>query len=145
MYIPIISDVIGLGKTWIQGKQEQSKIKLEEKKEINILNHKAKVATANAKYELAKSGQTQSYDLDKIAMQNMEKSWKDELILVIFMIPLIMAFIPDLAPYVDSGFMAISKMPDWYKYIIVGMIVVIYGMRNLLKMVLQMMLGKIKG
>ena len=70
-------------------------------------------------------------------MQNMEKSWKDELILIVFLAPMIMAFIPQLQDVAKVGFENIKSMPEWYRYTIMGMVVVIYGMRGLLKWVLQ--------
>ena len=36
-----------------------------------------------------------------------------------------------------SRFASLALVPDWYMYILVGMITVIYGMRGLLKMLLQ--------
>ena len=39
--------------------------------------------------------------------------------------------------YVTAGFASLALVPDWYMYILVGMITVIYGMRGLLKMLLQ--------
>ena len=71
-------------------------------------------------------------ELDRIAMTNMEKSWKDEVILIIFLTPVVMSFIPSLQPYVTMGFTALEGVPDWFKYLLVGQIVVIYGMRGML-------------
>ena len=72
------------------------------------------------------------------AMQNMDKTWKDELILLIWLTPVVMSFVPEWQPYVIAGFASLALVPDWYMGILVGIIVVIYGMRGLLKMVLQM-------
>ena len=49
-----------------------------------------------------------------------------------------MSFVPEWQPYVIAGFASLALVPDWYMGILVGIIVVIYGMRGLLKMVLQM-------
>jgi hypothetical protein len=127
----IIDGVSGYFKT----KQEIKKVKVEAEKKILVAEAEAKVA------RLAKEAE-QDFDLDKIAMQNMEKSWKDELILVIFMIPLVMSFIPGMQEHVEAGFKALEGTPEWYQYIIIGMIVVIYGMRGLLKKVLDKKVGK---
>jgi hypothetical protein len=69
-------------------------------------------------------------------MENMSKSWKDEVILIVFLAPMIMAFIPGLENYALAGFGVMDKMPEWYQYVIIGMIVVIYGLRGLLEKVL---------
>jgi len=94
-----------------------------------------------AKIKAAERGELQDFDLDKIAMQNMEKSWKDELILIIFLAPVVLAFL-GYTEIVEKGFAAIEKMPDWYMWLLVGMIVVIYGMRGLLA---KFATNKIKG
>jgi len=82
---------------------------------------------------MAESGQSQDFDLDKIAMEQMAQSWKDEFLLIVFLTPMIMAFIPSLAPYSLNGFEIIDKMPEWYRYIIIGMVIVIYGLRGMVK------------
>jgi hypothetical protein len=116
---------------YFKGKQEISKVQLEADKKIILAEAEAKAKRLDRESE-------QDYDLDKIAMQNMEKTWKDELILVIFMVPLVMSFIPSYQEYVTAGFASLALVPDWYMYILVGMITVIYGMRGMLKMLLQM-------
>ena len=84
------------------------------------------------------------YDLDRIAMRNMENSWKDELILLIWLMPVVISFIPEWQPYVVAGFAGLSMVPNWYVYILVGMITVIYGMREILKLVIQVAGSKFK-
>ena len=120
---------------YLKGKQEISKVQLEADKKIILAEAEAKAKRLDRESE-------QDYDLDKIAMQNMEKTWKDELILVIFMIPLVMSFIPTYQEYVTAGFASLALVPDWYMYILVGMITVIYGMRGMLKMLLQIISNK---
>ncbi len=117
--------------------QKRKTLKIEQRYELQKLDHQANVAKANAMLEMARQGQQQDYDLDKIAMQNMANSWKDELLLIIFLIPIVLAFIPGMDGYVNAGFVAIEKMPKWYIAIVVGMVVVIYGLRGLLKAYLQ--------
>jgi hypothetical protein len=82
---------------YFKGKQEISKVQLEADKKIILAEAEAKAKRLDRESE-------QDYDLDKIAMQNMEKTWKDELILVIFMVPLVMSFIPSYQEYVTEGF-----------------------------------------
>ena len=74
----------------------------------------------------------------------MDKSWKDELILLIWLTPVVMSFIPVWQPYVVEGFASLALVPDWYMYILVGLVTVIYGMRGMLKMVLQIAGSKFK-
>ena len=131
--LPIIGSLINLGGTYLQGKQDEAKAKAEAaivgiQAEADIKKAKALSAT-----KLAESGQAQNYDLDRMAMEQMGKSWKDELILIIFLAPMVLAFIPGMDKYALAGFEVIAKMPEWYQYIIIGMVVVIYGMRGMLE------------
>jgi hypothetical protein len=137
----LLGPVAELGKTWMQGKQDAAKAKAEAtligiRAEAEVTAAKALSAT-----KMAESGQSQDYDLDKIAMQQMEKSWKDELILIIFLAPMVMAFIPGMDGYALAGFVVIAKMPEWYQYTLIGMIVVIYGMRGMVKALANQKIG----
>jgi len=117
--------------------QELRSLKISQKHEIQTLKHKAVVAKENRLLKAAEEGQAQDYDLDKIAMRNMENSWKDEVVLIIFLAPIVLAFTPWGAGIVTAGFKAIEEMPEWYVAIVIGMVVVIYGLRGLLKAYLQ--------
>lgn len=115
---------------YFKGKQEIKKVELEADKMLIM-------AEAQAKADRLKREAEMDYDLDKIAMQNMEKTWKDELILLIWLTPVVMCFIPEYQVYVTNGFASLALVPDWYMYILVGMVTVIYGMRGLLRMVIE--------
>ena len=118
----------------------------EAKTEAKVAGLKAdaeiKQAKALAATKMAEQGQQQDFDLDRLAMENMNKSWKDELLLIIFLAPMVLAFIPSMAPYALQGFEVIHQMPEWYQYIIIGMVVVIYGLRGLLTKFLDKRIGK---
>ena len=142
--ISILGSLVSLGGTFLQGKQDEAKAKAEAaivgiQADADIKRAKALAAT-----KMAESGQTQSYDLDRLAMEQMGKSWKDEVILIIFLAPMVMAFIPGMDGYALAGFTVIAKMPEWYQYIIIGMVVVIYGMRGMLEKILDRKLGVAK-
>lgn len=117
--------------------QQRKTLKVAQQFELQKIEFETKKAKANAVLELAKKGQQMDYDLDKIAMQNMAKSWKDELVLIVFLAPMMMAFVPATSQYSLAGFDIIAQMPQWYVAIIIAMVVVIYGLRGLLKAYLQ--------
>ena len=139
--IPILSSLVALGGTWLQGKQEETQAKATARLVEIQADSDIKVAKATALTKMAEAGQTQNYDLDRLAMEQMSKSWKDEVLLLVFLAPMIMAFIPNMDVYALAGFEVISKMPDWYQYIIIGMVVVIYGMRGLLEKIIDKKVG----
>jgi hypothetical protein len=135
--IPVITSLLSLGSTWLEGKNKQAEATVEAKLVEIKAEADIKLAKATAITKMAEAGQAQNYDLDRLAMENMSKSWKDELILVVFLAPMIMAFIPSLKDSALAGFGVIALMPEWYRYIIIGMVVVIYGLRGLLEKVLE--------
>ena len=123
--IPLLTTLVKIGGNWLDNKQKIAQAKTE-----------AEITTIKATADRQASAQDQNYDLDRLAMENMSKSWKDEIILVVFLIPMIMAFIPGFESYALAGFGVMAQMPQWYQYIIIGMVVVIYGLRGLLEKVL---------
>ena len=135
--IPVITSLLSLGGTWLEGKQKQTEATLEAKLVEIKADSDIKKAKAIAITKMAQEGQAQNYDLDRLAMEQMTKSWKDELLLIVFLTPMLMAFIPGLEAYSLAGFTVIAQMPEWYRYIIIGMVVVIYGLRGLLEKVLE--------
>lgn len=128
--IPIIGTLVEIGGKWLDNKQKVAQAKTD-----------AEITTIKAKAERQSKSEDQNYDLDRLAMENMQKSWKDELILLVFLAPMVMSFIPSLSGYALAGFGVIAQMPEWYRYIIIGMVVVIYGLRGLLEKIIANKLG----
>ena len=140
----MIGGLVTLGSAIVSGISGYFKDKNEIKK-VQVEADKLLIrAEAESKAKRLEREAEMDYDLDRIAMQNMDKSWKDELILLIWLTPVVMSFIPEWQPFVIAGFASLALVPDWYMYILVGMVVVIYGMRGMLKMALSSFGGRIK-
>lgn len=140
--IPIIDGLAKLGSTWLEGRNAVAKAETEAKMveiQANADIHKAKALSAT---RMAEAGQAQDYDLDRIAMEQMSSSWKDEILMIIFLVPMVMAFVPGMESYALAGFGVISKMPEWYQYVIIGMVVVVYGMRGMVKVMIDKRIPK---
>jgi len=77
-----------------------------------------KLVEAEAKATIMKSAATSEAEWEKIMAQGTQSSWKDEYLVLLFSIPLILAFLPfewaDEA--VKNGFAALDEMPQWYSY-----------------------------
>ena len=115
--IPLLTTLVQIGGNWLDNKQKVAQAKTD-----------AEITTIKAQADRQASAQDQNYDLDRLAMENMSKSWKDEVILAVFLAPMIMAFIPGFESYALAGFGVMAQMPQWYQYIIIGMVVVISRM-----------------
>ena len=128
----IVSGISG----YFKDKNEIKKVQVEADKLLIMAEAESKAKRLEREAEM-------NYDLDRIAMQNMDKSWKDEFLLILFSIPIAMCFFPEYRQYVEDGFKTLNIIPEWFMYIYVAMIVVIYGLRGLLRMFLQIMIDKI--
>ena len=143
--IPILDTIVGkVGDYFIEGKKQKT-IKLEQAKEIALKEHEVKVKVADAKIELAKNGQMQEYDLDRISTENMSKSYFDEFLIMLLMIPVVLSFFPQYVAVVVAGFTALKLMPAWYMYLVIGAYVVKLGMRGLLTKLLSSKMSLFKG
>ena len=139
----LVSPVANVVGGYIKGKQELSKIDLESKKEAMKMKMQMKNAVAKSKIDMLLHEQDNNFKLDLIATENMKTSYKDELILMIFITPLVMSFFPETQGYVVAGFEALTVIPDWFMYLVIGQVVVIMGMRGMLDKFLSM--KKFKG
>jgi len=101
--IPAITELAG---GWLKGKAEQK-----------AAESKAKVAKAVAEAEVMKVAATHEAGWEKIMAQGTVHSLKDEWLVLLFSIPLILAFCGEWGRgIVADGFAALSTMPEWYQY-----------------------------
>lgn len=101
--IPAITELAG---GWLRGKAEQK-----------AAESKAKVAKAVAEAEVLKVAATHEAGWEKIMAQGTVHSLKDEWLVLLFSIPLILAFCGEWGRgIVADGFAALSTMPQWYQY-----------------------------
>ena len=120
----VIGNIIGgLGGKVVEAFDNRSQRKHDEKVkalEIESAGHTAKV-------EMALKGQQldNSWELEQIK----NSGWKDEWVLILLSIPLVLSFIPGTVGYVEAGFAALSKTPDWYQWLILAVFAAIYGIR----------------
>tara|TARA_R110000803_G_scaffold126541_1_gene194110 strand:+ start:258 stop:650 length:393 start_codon:yes stop_codon:yes gene_type:complete len=103
----ILGPIGSLASTWLSAKVE-----------TKAAETRMKVSEADAKAKIMLSAATSEADWERIMAQGTQNSWKDEYLVILFSIPLILAFLPfewaDKA--VANGFAALGTMPDWYSY-----------------------------
>lgn len=66
-----------------------------------------------------------SWELEQIRTSG----WKDEWVLILLSIPLVMVFLPFSQPAVLNGFEALMTTPDWYRWLIMMIFTAVYGIR----------------
>lgn len=89
-------------------------------------------AKATSAVKMAEQGQQADIDWDNVAVSQMEHSWKDEWFTVLFSVPLVMAFIPTLAPFVIAGFKALEGVPVWYSAGLGTAVAASFGVRKII-------------
>jgi len=89
-----------------------------------------KIAEAEAKAKILSS----ESDWEKIMAQNQANSWKDEWLVVLFSVPLILCFCGDWGrEIVSNGFEALEKMPTFYQAGLGAMIASSFAIRGVSK------------
>lgn len=91
-----------------------------------------KATKSAAKHEKEMELIKQSGTWDEIQAQNSGASWKDEWFTILLSIPLIGAFYPPLLPSVLAGFDALTKMPEFYQYMLFLAVGASFGYRGIM-------------
>ena len=93
-----------------------------------------KVQTQKIKAEIQKKQLTGEMDYDLEAIKASQSSWKDEYILILYSIPLILAFCGETGrQIVMNGFQALETMPLYYQVSLGGIISASIGMKGVSK------------
>tara|TARA_R110000787_G_scaffold46190_2_gene112230 strand:- start:1687 stop:2073 length:387 start_codon:yes stop_codon:yes gene_type:complete len=118
----LISPLANLASTFLEGRLATTKA-----------NNEVKVAEAKAKATIMQKQATGEIDWDLEAIKGSQNSWKDEWLVILFSIPLILAFIPGGEEIVQNGFTQLEKMPEWYQYSLGVIIAASFGVRGATK------------
>jgi len=123
MWTALIGPIANIAGSWIDGKVEQTKA-----------NAKTKVAKAVAEAAIMEKKATGEIDSDIEMARASSSSWKDEWLVILFSIPLILAFIPGMEDVVQNGFEQLNKMPEWYQYSLGVIVAASFGVRSATKL-----------
>lgn len=107
-WVPIIGPVFELASNYLENKKEQQAAK--QKKILQHIENKA--------------------DWEEAMARASDSSWKDEWFAVVFSLPLIGSFFPQLVPHIHEGFAALANTPEWYRYTIVTIVLASFGIRG---------------
>ena len=113
-----IGPIANLAGTFLQGRLERAKA-----------NTEMKVAEAKASATVMEKQATGEIDWDLEAIRGARNSWKDEWLVILFSIPLILAFIPKMELVVLNGFTVLEQMPEWYQYSLGVIVASSFGVR----------------
>lgn len=111
MWQALIGPISNLVGGWLKNKAEEKQAIHERK--LETIKHEA--------------------NWDNIQATNSGTSFKDEWFTLLFSVPLVMAFIPEMVPVVSAGFDVLENMPDWYKAFLGAAVAASFGIRTLSK------------
>lgn len=119
----LIKPLLGVAGDVVKGVVDTRKAKAEQK-----------VTEIKAKTELMQQQIKGEADWDLEAIKNTQDSWKDEWLVLLFSIPLILSFCGDWGRnIVFNGFQALSQAPDWYKYTLGVIVSASFGIKGATK------------
>ena len=120
----LIGPIAELAGGWLKGKAD-----------ANAAAANLKLVEAEAKATIMKNAATSESDWERFMAQGTLNSWKDEYLVLLFSIPLILSFLPfDWAKQaVTDGFAALETMPDWYSYTLGVIVAASFGVRSATK------------
>lgn len=114
---------------WVEGNQNRKTLEAVQEGEVRAREHELNVKKIDVNMELAKAGMKIEADWDTTAQKQMTTTWKDEWFVLLFSTPLVMAFIPSLQNYVLVGFTILAETPDWYMWLVAGIVSATFGLR----------------
>jgi hypothetical protein len=97
------------------------------KQEIVLEKLRGKAAWEAAKTKRASESEGRDAEWELASIKN--SGYKDEWVLFMISIPMVLAFIPRTVTYVEQGFAALANTPTWYQFMISSIFLAIYGIR----------------
>lgn len=127
-----IDSITGIVKEPLNEWQRRKTLKVEQEDKALEREHELKMEQMRINVKLAEKGIQAETNWDAKAQENMQHSWKDEYLLILFSLPLIGSFIPTYQEYVLRGFEVLQQTPQWYIWSVLGMVAGAWGLRWLI-------------
>ena len=134
----LIGSVIGIFSKKSEAKNRLKQVLLDGK----IRMEEAKI---NSKIKRIETDSDSDNEMDRMTIENMRNSWKDEFLIITFLFPvfIILCVSPfivayhsgkwiDLISYFQDSINVLDTFPDWYKWAIGLIFVAVLGFRRLL-------------
>lgn len=143
--IQAILALLGVAGQSIKGWQERKTMEAEKRLDIDRIK-------AQAEVEVAKSLAQTEAEYDNLAQRQMQFSWKDEYLTIVFTAPFILSFAApfiqiftgvDLAPAIAEAWKQVALAPPWYQATVIGIIAATFGLRWLFKRMAVKKVGEI--
>lgn len=127
MWATVLKSLVGTLPESLVGYFTQ-KQKLKQDLKLAKLQGKISIATAKAERKAAEQTHTHTWETMYVKMQ--QNSYKDEIVLAVFLWPFVGVFIPVVQDYVLTGFDYLKQVPPWWVGLAVAISLAIYGIRH---------------
>jgi len=133
--LKILGNLIGIGKDALQNKAKLKQIKQEQ--EFKVLE-----AQTKANVDRILSNTDSDNQIDLITAQQKDKTFKDEVITYLFLIPVVIATVtPFIIAFKESNFTNLAddirisyenldKLPNWYRWVLGAIVIDVLGFRS---------------
>lgn len=119
----LIGPLTELAGGWLKGKADKQ-----------AAESRIKLAEAESKAAIMLSKETSVADWERIMAQGSQSSFKDEWLVGLFSVPLVLSFCGEWGrTAVAEGFTALEAMPDWYQYTLGVIVAASFGVRSATK------------
>tara|TARA_B100001094_G_C18043545_1_gene726249 strand:- start:616 stop:1005 length:390 start_codon:yes stop_codon:yes gene_type:complete len=119
----LLGPIAGLASSWLDAKTTKQ-----------AAEAKLKLTEAEAKAKILLSEKTSVADWERIMAEGSQSSFKDEWLVGLFSIPLVLSFCGETGrDIVANGFAALETMPDWYQYTLGVIVAASFGVRSATK------------
>ncbi len=98
---------------------------LKQEVQLEVLRGKAEYERAKTHRASESEGRDHEWEIESIR----NSGWKDELVIIVLTIPMVLVFIPSLSHFVLEGFRILETTPDWYRWLIVMIYAATFGIR----------------
>ena len=131
----LLGNLIGIGKDALENKAKLKRLKQEQ--EFSIIE-----AQTKANVDRILSNTDSDNQIDLITAQQKDKTFKDEVVTYLFLIPVVIATLtPFIIAFKESNFINLSddirisyenldKLPNWYKYVLGAIVIDVLGFRS---------------
>jgi hypothetical protein len=124
MWAKIVATLTG---QTVEAVLEYKQAKAKAKADIELEKLRGKAAYEKAKTQRAENSEGRDHEWEMESIRN--SGWKDEWVLIVLSIPMILAFIPATVVYVQMGFAALEQTPVWYRAVVASVYLATFGLR----------------
>ena len=107
MWANLVTPLAGIVGNYMESRAAVSKAKVQ-----------AKVAKVEAEAEVSKKIAAGEVDWENTMADATKESWKDELSLIVLLLPLPLVMFDGTRDAVKEGFAILETLPEWYQYLL---------------------------